>query len=670
MKKLLTIYLITLSVFSATAQISDIIPDCALGGSSNAYNAKQSWVYSGSFSFAPGQYWIDNYINVKDYGVTGNGYTDDFQAVYDLLIMIAQQYSGTTMLYFPTGTYLFRQGGLSIPCNGVILKGAGGSFNMPTKTMFNFQFNGSFHGASIDISKDFCGIEDIYIVRNDYGNGITAGVSNGIVMTNAWYSWIRGVTSYGAWKNNVVLTNCVNITISGCYFNHAQVRGSGGEGYGILLQGTTHFCLIENNIFKRLRHAIVLQQNPQQNVIAYNYGDGSTDNLNFIMPDLEFHGHMGNNYIPGPSWNLIEGNKFRLIQFSLVDENHLNNGPYNTFFRNDAVQFSITKIIYVPPIYYYEWNDFQKTQNIVGSCMPPESDDVKNAIYDKGFMKYWIDNYKDMNCSIITDNEVCSDIPDDECSYYMDIDKESNPDFFTTSDPWPFKPDAMINCAERRYDWNDPDGINTAYAVYAGWDLYDNYCGPVEKILNNYVTVTGNEYHYAMNSLEVSNYIFNSGSTATLASAGSVTLLPGFEAKAGSDVTIEIKPCVNPHPKSNDAKPKLKLCVVPATEEQNNLSNNNNEAESLKNKLLTENYFTVMPNPNNGNMSVNYEIPENETGTFEIYDIMGKKLYTYLLYSGKNTFAITEESLSKGIYFYKVFVNDKVIASDKIVIIK
>ena len=78
----------------------------------------------------------------------------------------------------------------------------------------------------------------------------------------------------------------------------------------------------------------------------------------------------------------------------------------------------------------------------------------------------------------------------------------------------------------------------------------------------------------------------------------------------------------------------------------------------------------LYPNPNNGNMNVNYELPENETGTFEIYDLMGKKLYSYPLLGGKNLFSINEETLGQGIYLYKALAGNKLIATDKIVVIK
>ncbi|NTW32040.1 MAG: T9SS type A sorting domain-containing protein [Bacteroidetes bacterium] len=81
-------------------------------------------------------------------------------------------------------------------------------------------------------------------------------------------------------------------------------------------------------------------------------------------------------------------------------------------------------------------------------------------------------------------------------------------------------------------------------------------------------------------------------------------------------------------------------------------------------------FLNIIPNPNNGNMQVAYEIPDNTTGTFELYDIIGKKLLSYPLYEGNNTFNISANTLENGIYFYHAIAGNKLIGADKIVIIK
>jgi len=78
----------------------------------------------------------------------------------------------------------------------------------------------------------------------------------------------------------------------------------------------------------------------------------------------------------------------------------------------------------------------------------------------------------------------------------------------------------------------------------------------------------------------------------------------------------------------------------------------------------------VIPNPNNGNMQVYYQIPENSTGSLDVYNFIGEKLFSYPLYGGRNSFLISHTELNQGIYFYRAIVGNKQIASDKIVVIK
>jgi hypothetical protein len=78
----------------------------------------------------------------------------------------------------------------------------------------------------------------------------------------------------------------------------------------------------------------------------------------------------------------------------------------------------------------------------------------------------------------------------------------------------------------------------------------------------------------------------------------------------------------------------------------------------------------VIPNPNNGNMTVSYDVPEGQTGLFTLYDITGRQLMNFVMFSGKNSFAINGSNLNKGIYFYKAIAGNKLIGTDKIVVIK
>ncbi|MBL0330075.1 MAG: T9SS type A sorting domain-containing protein [Bacteroidetes bacterium] len=91
------------------------------------------------------------------------------------------------------------------------------------------------------------------------------------------------------------------------------------------------------------------------------------------------------------------------------------------------------------------------------------------------------------------------------------------------------------------------------------------------------------------------------------------------------------------------------------------------EEETIQENTLAS---KVYPNPNNGVMQMDYTIDEESTGTLIIYDLTGRKLNAYTLTSGTNTLQIDESKLESGIYFYQIIVNNEMIESDKIVIVK
>ncbi|MCX6311683.1 MAG: T9SS type A sorting domain-containing protein, partial [Bacteroidetes bacterium] len=78
----------------------------------------------------------------------------------------------------------------------------------------------------------------------------------------------------------------------------------------------------------------------------------------------------------------------------------------------------------------------------------------------------------------------------------------------------------------------------------------------------------------------------------------------------------------------------------------------------------------IFPNPNNGTMSFNYEIPVGSKGILLLYDISGKQVDSFVLKEGLNTEQISEENLGGGIYFYRFIIDDEQINSGKVVIVK
>jgi hypothetical protein len=153
--------------------------------------------------------------------------------------------------------------------------------------------------------------------------------------------WIWGVESQKPLKAHVNIGQSSAIEIRGCYFFNALKFGGGGQGYGITINTHSTNCLIEDNIFKLLRHAMMVQGGANGNVFGYNFSDeqkGITYNTIYIggWPiiieseeyddgDISFHGTY-------PYDNLFEGN---IALFADGDRHWGANGPRNALFRNE-----------------------------------------------------------------------------------------------------------------------------------------------------------------------------------------------------------------------------------------------------------------------------------------------------------------------------------------------
>jgi len=175
----------------------------------------------------------------------------------------------------------------------------------------------------------FSGVECLKITREDYTN--TGNGSSNFDLRYVSDFRLSGVESIKCNYAHAEVYYSTNVTIEDNYFYDAHNFGANGRGYGVMLHYSTGEVLVQNNIFRRLRHAMILQGGANGNVFAYNY---SYEGRKEIIPgflyvvgeDMVCHG----NY---PYLNLFEGN---YAQFGSVDASHGKNGPFNTFFRNVA----------------------------------------------------------------------------------------------------------------------------------------------------------------------------------------------------------------------------------------------------------------------------------------------------------------------------------------------
>lgn len=175
------------------------------------------------------------------------------------------------------------------------------------------------------------GIESLKIKRLD----ATTTQSTNIFFNYAVQCWVKGVEMENANYAHITLQSSAFTTVSGNYLHDAFDYGSGGKGYGIVMQFGASSNFIYDNILKHLRHSILLQATANGNVIAYNYSFDPYWKQGFFPAnsagDIVLHG----NY---PYSNLFEGN---IIQNLVIDNSHGINGPYNTFFRNRIENYGI-----------------------------------------------------------------------------------------------------------------------------------------------------------------------------------------------------------------------------------------------------------------------------------------------------------------------------------------
>lgn len=99
-------------------------------------------------------------------------------------------------------------------------------------------------------------------------------------------------------------------------------------------------------------------------------------------------------------------------------------------------------------------------------------------------------------------------------------------------------------------------------------------------------------------------------------------------------------------------------------------ASNSRGAKPIIDSDLSNVSFALFPNPNNGAMQLDYNLGNDSKAIMRLYDITGKLIRSYNLENTKGTLQINEQNLHNGIYFYRILVGDKIIKTDKIVVIK
>jgi hypothetical protein len=78
----------------------------------------------------------------------------------------------------------------------------------------------------------------------------------------------------------------------------------------------------------------------------------------------------------------------------------------------------------------------------------------------------------------------------------------------------------------------------------------------------------------------------------------------------------------------------------------------------------------LYPNPTTGQISIAADLSEGQNGTLIIFDLTGRKVASWQMTSGQLVYTFDVSSLPSGTYIYQLNDIDKMIVTDRLIIIK
>lgn len=131
------------------------------------------------------------------------------------------------------------------------------------------------------------GVENLRIGRKTAGDATMRNNVPSVYFKYAINGWVRGCEFTNVFGSAVSGDYSSNCELTGNYIHHAYEFDGGGSGYGVVFQYRCGEFLVENNIFKRLRHSMVIQAGVNGNVFGYNYSEESPA----FLSDMTGHGN-------------------------------------------------------------------------------------------------------------------------------------------------------------------------------------------------------------------------------------------------------------------------------------------------------------------------------------------------------------------------------------------
>jgi len=182
------------------------------------------------------------------------------------------------------------------------------------------------------------------------------------------------------------------------------------------------------------------------------------------------------------------------------------------------------------------------------------------------------------------------------------------------------------------------------------------FCAEDNLVKNDSGVVDGN--YVAGNSVTSAGIITN-GAKVKFIAGNTVTLLPGFHARAGADFTARIEEC-------NDA-------VEPFNTEASARESREEIALEYTNDAIKQNTLLVRPNPFRGTAIIDYELASPSPVWIGLHDLTGKILKVYVnqgeQIAGKHQYSLDAAQLPSGAYWVSMRTANSVLTK-KIIILQ
>lgn len=111
------------------------------------------------------------------------------------------------------------------------------------------------------------------------------------------------------------------------------------------------------------------------------------------------------------------------------------------------------------------------------------------------------------------------------------------------------------------------------------------------------------------------------------------------------------------------------ISQIPNRGNSNGQSNNGSKKRLKDSTFIEAALFDLFPNPTTGELHLNLRKEQDAIYQFELRDILGKTIVKKVVMPNQ----LTKEDLSdmqSGVYFYRLFENERLIQSDKIILNK